>query len=249
MADARYVGTAYAVHSTTASINVHPSTGGLRSVRVDWWTAKVTGCGMHSTGTVSSYDARVLVRNSMRVLETIPTLDLKRLADLEENARRWAVSGTETQKVDAECVLLAITTERARRKDQADDQRKRLAVEVAARVKDKGLFDRVLMAFTEMVPEQWEVEILKEIGGRPDQHFNKIAKAIGKRGGGYVNLAVGSLCSSREAYLGPFLPTQRVYSDFLINFALHREPDGSEWHGWTLKPEAEAALRQLKIVA
>ena len=41
----------------------------------------------------------------MRVLETIPTLDLKRLADLEENARRWAVSGTETQKVDAECVL------------------------------------------------------------------------------------------------------------------------------------------------
>jgi hypothetical protein len=139
----------------------------------------------------------------MRVLETIPSLDLKRLADVEENARRWAVSGTEKQKVDAECVLLAITTERARRKDQADDQRKLHALEVAARVKGKSLFDRVLMAFTELVPEQWEVEVLREIGGRPDQHFNNIAKAIGKRGGGYVNLAVGSLCSSREATSAP----------------------------------------------
>jgi hypothetical protein len=80
----------------------------------------------------------------MRVLETIPSLDLKRLADLEENARRWAVSGSEKQKTDAECVLLAITTERARRKDQADDQRKRHAVEVAAKVKDKGLYDTAL---------------------------------------------------------------------------------------------------------
>lgn len=184
----------------------------------------------------------------MRVLETIPTLDPKRLADLEENARRWAVSGTEKQKTDAECVLLAITTERVRRKDQADDQRKRLAVEVAARVKDKGLFDRVLMAFSEVPPERWESEVLREIAARPDQHFDKIAKAIGKGGGGYVNLAVGSLCSSREMYLGPWSPTQRVHSDFLIDFRLHREPDGSEWHGWTLKPEAEAALRQLRIV-
>ena len=185
----------------------------------------------------------------MRVLETIPTLDAKRLAVLEDNARQWTVSGNEKQKTDAECVLLAITTERARRKNQADEQRMRHAVEVAAKVKDKGLYDRVLMAFTEMAPEPWETEVLREIGARPGQHFDKIAKAIGKRGGGYVNLAVGSLCSSREMYLGPFLSTQRVYSDFLIDFALHKEHDGSEWHGWSLKPEAEAALRQLKIVA
>ena len=96
----------------------------------------------------------------MRVLETIPALDAKRLAALEENARQWAASGTDKQKTDAECVLLAITTERVRRKDQADDQRKRLAVEVAEKVKDKGLFDRVLMAFSEMIPEQWDVDVL-----------------------------------------------------------------------------------------
>jgi hypothetical protein len=28
----------------------------------------------------------------------------------------------------------------------------------------------------------------------------------------------------------------------------HKEPDGSAWKGWTLKPEADAALRQLQIV-
>jgi hypothetical protein len=48
----------------------------------------------------------------MRVLETIPTLDAKPLADREENARRWADSGTEKQKAEAECVLLAISSER-----------------------------------------------------------------------------------------------------------------------------------------
>jgi hypothetical protein len=61
----------------------------------------------------------------MRVLETIPTFDLKRLAALEENARQWAASGTVKQKAEAE---------RQRRKDEADDQRQRLAVEVAERV-------------------------------------------------------------------------------------------------------------------
>jgi hypothetical protein len=184
----------------------------------------------------------------MRVLETIPTLDIKRLADLEGNAQRWATSGTDKQKADAECVLLAIKSERVRRKDQADEQRQRLAVEVAAKVKNKGLFDRVLMAFSDMPPEQWEVEVLREIAARPDQHFDKIAQAIGKKGGGYINLAVGTLCSSREMYLGPMPKTQRTYSEFLIDFTLHKEPDGSEWHGWTLKPEAHEALRQLKIV-
>jgi hypothetical protein len=185
----------------------------------------------------------------IRVLETIPALEEGRLADLEGNARRWAASGTDEQKTQAECVLLALVTERSRRKAASDDQRKQLAVEIAAKVKDKGLFDRVLIAFSDMPPEPWETEVLKEIAARPGQHFDKIAKAIGKRGGGYVNLAVGSLCSSREMYLGPFLPTQRVYSDFLIDFTLHKERDGTEWHGWTLKPEAEAALRLLKIVA
>ncbi len=184
----------------------------------------------------------------MRVLETIPVLEEGRLADLEGNARRWAASGTDEQKTQAECVLLAIGTERSRRKAASDDQRKHLEVEIAAKVKDTGLFDRVLLAFSDMPPEPWETEVLKEIAARPGQHFDQIAMAIGKRGGGYINLAVGTLCSTREMYLGPMPKSQRVYSDFLIDFTRHKEPDGSEWHGWSLKPEADAALRQLKIV-
>jgi hypothetical protein len=121
-------------------------------------------------------------------------------------------------------------------------------------VKDKGLFDRVLMAFTEMVPEQWETEVLEEIAARPDQHFDKIAQAIGKRGGAYINLAVGCLCAYREMYLGQAPAAQKkkgekVYSSLIIDFTHHKQPDRSEWHGWTLKPEADAALRQLRIVA
>ena len=188
----------------------------------------------------------------MRVLETIPSLDQKRLGDLETNARTWAASGTDRQKADAECVILAILAERQNRKNAADHERQRHAADVGARVRDKPLFDRVVMAFTEMPPEQWESEVLKEIAARPGRDFDTIAHAIGKKGGGYINLAVGTLCSNRQIYLGPAPDAkkkgEKVYSALLIDFTYHREPGGSEWHGWTLKPDAEAALRQLKIV-
>ena len=189
----------------------------------------------------------------MRVLEVIPSFDEKRLADLEANARRQADAGTDEQKVQAECVLLAIAVERTRRRVEEGDRRRRLTVSAAEKVKDRDLFDRVLIAFSDMPPEQWEAEVLKEIAARPGQHFDKIAHAIGKRGGGYVNLAVGTLCSSREAYLGSAPAAQKkrgekVFSALLIDFTNHTEPDGSQWHGWTLKPEAAAALRQLDIV-
>ena len=189
----------------------------------------------------------------MRVLEIISTLELKRLAALEVNARRWAVAGTDKQKVDAECVLLAISAERKRRQVAADEQAEWRASEVANRVRNKDLFSRVLLAFSEMPPEQWEAEVLREIASRPDQHFDAIAKAIGKRAGSYVNLAVGTLCSCREVYLGQAPAAkkkkgEKVYSALIIDFIPHKEPSGSEWHGWTLKPEAHAALRQLEIV-
>jgi hypothetical protein len=189
----------------------------------------------------------------MRVLETIPKLDLKRLADLEANANRQVTAGTEKQRAEAESVLMAIRAERVARKKDTDEEQKRVATEIAARVKDMGLFERVVMAFSEILPEHWEVEVLSEISARPGQNFDKIAHAIAKRGGGYINLAVGTICSTREVYLGPAPVAKKVkgvkvYSALIIDFEHHKEADGTEWHGWTLKPEADAALRSLKII-
>jgi hypothetical protein len=89
---------------------------------------------------------------------------------------------------------------------------------------------------------------------QPGKDFHFLAKLLGKRDGGYLNLAVGTICSDRELYLGeapPPLrpgPSNKVYSALIIEFTRHDEPDGSEWHGWTLKPEVKAALQHLGII-
>jgi len=189
----------------------------------------------------------------MHVIDRLTTLDVKALTAIEHNAQRWISAGTETQKVAAESVLLAIDRERRRRLDEADERRRQLTVEVAEKVRDKGLFDRVLLAFSEMPPTALDVEVLREIAARPGRDFNVLARAIGHRDGGSINLVVGKLCSARERYLGAALPAatrkgENSYSALLIDFTRHGEPDGTEWHGWTLKPEAHAALRQLGIV-
>jgi hypothetical protein len=188
------------------------------------------------------------------VIDKIPTYDDKKLAVIEENATRLVRVGTEAQKVHADSVLHAISVERQRRKDAAVLQRKAKAAAIIEKVKDKELLERVLLAFTEMPPEEWEVEVLREIAAHPGSDGTTIARAIGKRDVGYINLAVGTLCSTRELYLGvaPVLERrkgEKTYSGLLIDFARNVQSHGSRMFGWTLKPEAHAALKQLGIVA
>lgn len=173
------------------------------------------------------------------------------LASLENNARRWLEAGRDRAK--AEAVLTAIGEERIRRTQEERARRRAVTAAVIDKVKDKGLFDRVVLAFEEMPPADWEVEVLKAIAENPGTDFNFLAKRIGKRDGGYINLAVGKACSAREHYIGEAPPSrkrrgEKLYSALIIDFTRHKEPDGTEWHGWTLKPEAEAALRHLGVL-
>ena len=187
------------------------------------------------------------------MIDKIPTFDAKKLSAIEENATRLVKIGTEAQKAHAEKVLFAISAERKRRQGAADVQRKQRAAEIAEKVKDKDFLDRVLLAFTEMPADEWEIEVLREIASNPGRDGTAIARAVGKRDVGYINLSVGNLCSARELYLGvaPVLERrkgEKTYSGLLIDFSPHVEPDGSRWFGWTLKPEALAALKQLGVV-
>ena len=189
----------------------------------------------------------------MKTLDLIPTYDESKLATFETNARRWLASGTAAQKAEAEAVLLAIRVERQRRKDDAANARQRRGAEIAEKVRDKGLYDRVILAFTEMPPQDWEVEVLRAVAEHPGADFDTLARAIGKQGGGYINLAMGTVCSERQPYLGIAPPSGRrtgkiIHSELLIDFDHHAESDGRQWHGWTLKPEAVAALREVGIL-
>jgi hypothetical protein len=98
------------------------------------------------------------------------------------------------------------------------------------------------------------VAVLREIASSPNRDGTTIARAIGKKDVGYINLSIGNLCSMRESYLGvaPVLDRrkgEKTYSGLLIDFTPHVETSGSRWFGWTLKPEALVALKQLGIVA
>jgi hypothetical protein len=175
------------------------------------------------------------------------------LKTLEANARRVLETGGEAKKAEATAVLTAIDEERMRRTTEERERRQVAKEAVRDKVKDLGLFDRVVLAFEELPPADWEVEVLRAIAANPGTDFHHLARATGRREGGYINLAVGSLCSAREHFLGVAPPSQdrkgeKNYSSLIIDFSLHKEPDGSQWHGWTLKPEVEAALRHLKVI-
>ena len=187
------------------------------------------------------------------LLARIPMFDEAKLAAIEQNARRLAKTGTDAQKTEAGRVLSAITVERQQREHKGDQSRSEAAAEIAEKVKDKGLFDRVVLAFSEMPPEDWEMEVLNEIAAGPGRDFDTLAHAVGERGGGYINFALGSLCSTRKAYLGPALLAKgvkdtKVYTALLIDFTSLAKSEAVISHGWTLKPEAEAALCYLGII-
>ncbi|MDO9710641.1 hypothetical protein [Paracraurococcus lichenis] len=189
----------------------------------------------------------------MRVVDQIPKMEPAALAALRANAMRWIEQGTDRQKREAETILLAIEVEercRVRAKSEAELGRK---AAIAERTRNRGLHDRVVEACRARPLAAWEVEVLRAIAADPGRDSDSLAEAINKGGGGYINLAVGSLCSEREPWLGTAPPAEdgsapKVYSALLIDFTRHEDASGRVWHGWTLKPAAETALRQLGIL-
>jgi hypothetical protein len=140
------------------------------------------------------------------------------------------------------------------RRDEAERMRQHAAhLAITDRFKDEPLFRRVVAAFSEMPPQDWETEVLNAVTAHPGRDGDILARSIREQRVGYVNFAMGSLCSLREAYLGaPPLSERRpgevVHSGLLVTFSNLEAPDVSRRTGWTLKPEAEAALRHLGVV-
>ena len=187
------------------------------------------------------------------MIDNIPFLDDRVLASLEEKTGRLIKVGNDRQRAYAENVLHAIIAERRQRKESAVESQNQAAREIAEEAGDNGLFDRVLLAFTEIPPKQQEAAVLREIASRPDRDATSIAHALGKQDAEHIVRVIETLCSTRETYLD-LVPVQKRRSDetnyngLLIDFTLHVVSRDSRWFGWTLKPDAHAALKQLGIV-
>jgi hypothetical protein len=187
------------------------------------------------------------------MIDNLPSLNDRALSSIEQKTSRLMKVGNDRQRSYAEKVLLAIIAERRRRKDAAVERQNLAVAEIAEEAKDRGLFDRVLLAFTEIPPQQEELEVLREIGFRPDRDGTTIAQAMGNRGVDHLIRVIETLCSKREAYLD-LAPVPKRRSDelnyfgLLIDFTIHTTSRGAPWFGWTLKQDAYAALKRLGII-
>jgi hypothetical protein len=175
------------------------------------------------------------------------------LETLEVNARRIAASMTGTYKANAGSRLPAIEKERSSRADAEVDRCRGAAGTTNDGIQNHDLFERALLAFEKIPPANWEIAVLRAVADHPDRDLNYLSGIVDAKDGGYISLALGKICGSREEYLGkprqPQAWTDRdPRSTLLIDYRRHEEPDGTVWHGLVLKPEAEAALRRLNIV-
>ncbi|TXL78263.1 hypothetical protein FHP25_08730 [Vineibacter terrae] len=187
------------------------------------------------------------------IIAKVGRMEAKDLKTLEDNVRRILEKGSQVKKAEASAVLAAINEEWKRREREEHDQRQAAKDAVRDKVKDLGLFDRVVQAFEKECPSVAEAKVLKTIAGNPDLDFHTLAVKVGYRDGAVINRVVGGMCKLREAFLGKAPPSQDrpgepFYSGLIIDMTPHKRPDGTTWHGWSLKVEAEAALRHLKII-
>lgn len=184
--------------------------------------------------------------------ERIHDMDEASLKSLEANARRLSQSsGPKT--ADALQALELIAATRENRSRQLLAQEAEVKDQIRTNMLGLTLADRAHEAFTRQPVEAWERAVLQAIHNEPGRDFNYLAKRLGKADGGYINLAVGSLCSAREPFLGVAPIAKRGarvknYSSLIIDFEEHVEPSGQRCTTWTLKPEVAQVLLELNVL-
>lgn len=191
--------------------------------------------------------------NIEKLMQSLSSMDDKELGSVEENAQRQLGQNQGKLADSAHKVIAEIGRIRSERAAATSKAKADADTELRKSLASRTFRERVELAFTAIVASEDETRILQLIADNPGQDFHKLAHSLGKKDGGYINLAVGTLCSKREAYLGT-APISRSrkgeqnFSSLLIDFEPHQEEDGSQWTGWTLKPDALVALQNVGVI-
>ena len=80
----------------------------------------------------------------MKILEKIPSMDRRRLAQLEENCSNIVENGPESKRADAVKILSEIEAELNRRLEEESERQRASKAEIEIEMRDKPLFERVL---------------------------------------------------------------------------------------------------------
>ena len=182
-----------------------------------------------------------------RMLERLPEMSAAELAELERNARRLQ----EARPDDSSRAQAAVREERSRRAVVEQTASAQAQTEISRRMAGLSFADRVEAAFREQPPSAWEVRAIRALDEHEGDTTEQLSAALGYSGG-YINMAFGTLCHDRQAWLGPPPPALRgggvVYSGLLATFVEQTDEAGRRTTQWWFKPEARAGLESAGVL-
>lgn len=158
------------------------------------------------------------------------------LVKVHNKAEVLLASGADKQRTQAEQVLADIA---AIQKERVDTQ--------VAHVANQTPPQRIVEAFTAQPPTETEAKVIRALSAHPGATSDALSKASGWRKGNAWHLHFGTMCFNRRARLWPAPPAPHRGDDqYFFSGILADYDEGT--HGFTLKPDAIAAFRELGLI-
>jgi len=185
-----------------------------------------------------------------RLLSTLPSRTMADLAVMEANAL------ARPKDPNAQGLLAAIAADRAARAaaKPATGKPARPVIDleaVAEEMRGRPLAERILAAFTAKPPTETELVWLRTLHVNPGSTGEELAQHAKAKGANSFHLRVGGLCNVRSAWLAEdFVPYRdKQWKCVALCEPAARQEAGREVTEWRLKPETEAALTSLGLLA
>lgn len=170
----------------------------------------------------------------MKTLERLPVLSLSELRQLEANARGLLDT---SRFSEAQQVLSGIAEERSRRISSDRLTGTIISEQIRLRMNGRAMQERIVAAFREHPPVQWERDMLKVLANNSGVTTEELSKLLGYSGT-YMNW-FGIVCHDREPWLGRASDAgkgkQKTYhSDLLVDFGARHDGRNKVNTTWTL---------------
>lgn len=158
------------------------------------------------------------------------------LVKVHGKAQALLGSGTDKQRAQAEQVLADIASIRQERTETQ-----------VAYVARQTAPERIIEAFTAQPPTETEAKVIRALSAHPGATSEALSKASGWRKGNAWHLHFGTMCFNRRARLWPAPPAPNRGEDQYFFSGILADYD-AETHGFTLKPDAVKAFRDLGLI-
>ena len=166
-----------------------------------------------------------------KVITSIPGMSQQERERVRANAERLAEKGNSEQREDAEQVLAALI-------EIGESEHKALV----DRLNGMEVSARVIEAFRVKPMSETEKKLFQVLLDNPGSTSTELSQALGW-GAQSWHMHFGTMCAERALYLWPAPKSEVRSADFYSGILA----DLSSENRWTIKPEVEAALRELGV--